>query len=204
MHPESAVKTRYAAAAKATDLGNGEWRYEYAVQNLNSDRSGASFAVPVSRLVTVTNIGFHDVDYLDGDGIGNVNFDGTDWPATHANGLLRWSTQPFAENPNANALRWGTLYNFRFDADSPPVVADGEIGLFKPGTIQAVLAKSIPAPETPPCRADFDDSGYVDGMDYDYFVQAFEAGDLAADFDGDGFLTGVDFDLFVVAFEAGC
>ena len=58
-------------------------------------------------------------------------------------------------------------------------------------------------PETA-CQADFDRDGFVTGIDFDLFVQAFEAGDLSADFDQDGFVTGVDFDLFVLVFEKGC
>ena len=54
------------------------------------------------------------------------------------------------------------------------------------------------------CAADFDCDGFITGLDYDLYVQAFEAGDMEADFDGDGFITGVDFDLYVQAFEAGC
>ena len=37
-------------ASLATDLGNGIWHYEYAVQNLTSHRSVRSFTVPVSQL----------------------------------------------------------------------------------------------------------------------------------------------------------
>jgi hypothetical protein len=54
------------------------------------------------------------------------------------------------------------------------------------------------------CAADFDGDGFVSGLDYDLFVQAFENGDLSADFDGDGFISGIDFDLYVAAFEQGC
>lgn len=54
------------------------------------------------------------------------------------------------------------------------------------------------------CRADFDIDGFITGLDYDLYVQAFEAGDASADFDGDTFITGLDFDLYVQAFEAGC
>ena len=57
---------------------------------------------------------------------------------------------------------------------------------------------------TPPCRADFDGDGFVSGIDFDLYVQAFEAGASSADFDGDGFVTGIDFDLYVEAYEAGC
>lgn len=54
------------------------------------------------------------------------------------------------------------------------------------------------------CPVDLDADGFVTGIDFDLFVQAFEAGDFASDYDQDGFVTGVDFDLFVQEFEAGC
>ena len=38
------------------------------------------------------------------------------------------------ENPNANAIRWGTLYNFRFDADQPPQEANAMVAYFKTGS----------------------------------------------------------------------
>ena len=54
------------------------------------------------------------------------------------------------------------------------------------------------------CPADFDGDGFINGLDFDLYVQAFEGGDAGADFDGDGFITGLDFDFYVQAFEAGC
>ena len=44
-------------------------------------------------------------------------------PPTVANGKVAWATTPFAANNNANAIRWGTLYNFRFDASLPATYA---------------------------------------------------------------------------------
>ena len=123
----------FILSAKVTDLGTGCFHYEYALQNLNSDRSGASFAIPLPVGVTLNNIGFHDVDYHDGDGLGGVNWDGTDWPATVEVGKITWYTTPYDANPNANALRWGTLYNFRFDANIGPDATTVTLGLFKPG-----------------------------------------------------------------------
>lgn len=41
------------------------------------------------------------------------------------------------------ALRWGTLYNFRFDSDAPPQEADLIIGLFKPGSPAAVIVTAV-------------------------------------------------------------
>lgn len=126
----------FILSAKATSLGGNMWHYEYALQNVNSDRSGQSFSVPIPTGATVTNLGFHDVDYHDGDGNGSVNFDGTDWNVTNEGAVCSWATtQTFAQKPSANALRWGTLYNFRFDADRPPQSGSATIGLFKiPGT----------------------------------------------------------------------
>ncbi len=54
------------------------------------------------------------------------------------------------------------------------------------------------------CLADFDGDSFVNGLDFDGFVIAFEAGDSSADVNGDGFVAANDFDRFVAAFVAGC
>jgi len=110
---------------KVTNLGGGAYHYEYALYNMNSWRSVRSFSVPLPLGVSPTNIGFHDVDYHSGE-----PFDGSDWNASIAGGSITWYTVSLTENPNANALRWGTLYNFRFDASSPPTLATATLGLF--------------------------------------------------------------------------
>jgi hypothetical protein len=127
---------RVILAWKVTDLGGGQWHYEYALFNLNSDRSIRAFEVPKGNGVTLSNIAFHDVAYHDGDGPGNVNFDGTDWAVSNGGASIGWSTSTFAQNPSANALRWGTLYNFRFDANMPPSPGALSLGTFKiPGAV---------------------------------------------------------------------
>lgn len=132
---------RFIVGYKVTNNGNGTWDYEYAIQNLNSDRSASSFTIAANGTPTITNIGFHDVDYHSGDGFGSttaspVNFDGTDWSPTVDGSGISWAAIGGADaaNPNANALRWGTLYNFRFRANQPPVATTATLGLFKPGT----------------------------------------------------------------------
>jgi hypothetical protein len=122
---------RLVLAWKVTDLGGGQWHYEYALFNLNSDLSIQALSVPKGPGVNLANLGFHDVDYHDHDGIGNVNFDGTDWTATNGPSSIGWATSTFAQNPSANALRWGTLYNFRFDADVAPVSGTLSLATFK-------------------------------------------------------------------------
>ncbi|MEX1025403.1 MAG: hypothetical protein WD226_10030 [Planctomycetota bacterium] len=118
---------------KATDNGDGTWNYEYAVYNMNSHASGGSFSVPVPPGVTVTNIGFHDVDYHSGE-----PFSGTDWTGVRGANDVSWATQTFAANSNANAIRWGTLYNFRFDADAAPNAVNATLGMFRPHTPSSV------------------------------------------------------------------
>jgi hypothetical protein len=117
-------------AARATSLGGGMYHYEYAVENINSDRAVATFRIPLPAGAFVTNTGFHDVDYHSGEPI-----DGTDWTVTVGPTSVMWSTIPYSTNPNANALRWGTVYNFRFDANVAPAPANTTalLGLFKPG-----------------------------------------------------------------------
>jgi len=52
--------------------------------------------------------------------------------------------------------------------------------------------------------ADFDTNEFVNGEDFDGFVEAFSLGQIGADFDGNGFVNGEDFDAFVLVFEQGC
>ena len=131
---------RYRVGSRATDLGNGQWHYEYAVHNLDSHQSASSFSVPLPPGATLTNIGFHDVDYHSGE-----PYSGTDWNATIGGNppTVAWSTSPYFLNPNANALRWGTLYNFRFDADVAPATTSVTIGLFRPGADTQVQALAV-------------------------------------------------------------
>jgi hypothetical protein len=127
-------------AWKVTSLGGNQWHYEYALFNLNSDRSIQALSIPKGSGVNITNIAFHDISYHDGDGIGNVNFDGTDWPAANGGAAVSWATSTFAQNQSANALRWGTMYNFRFDADVPPSTGQLTLSTFK--TVGNVLAQA--------------------------------------------------------------
>jgi hypothetical protein len=128
--------------AKVTALGGGQYHYEYALHNLNSHRGAKSFSVPLPPGATVTNVGFHDVDYHSGE-----PFDGTDWTWFVTPTSITWSTQAYEVNQNANALRWGTLYNFRFDANMAPGSSLITVGMFKPGLPVSYTATTL-TPET--------------------------------------------------------
>ncbi len=130
----------FVVGSHATSLGGGVWHYEYAVLNMNSARNGGSFTVALPAGATVTNVGFHDVSYHDGDGPGNVNYSGTDWPATVGASSVTWSTETPAQNASANAIRWSSTYNFRFDADVAPTSGTVTLGLWDTGSPASVTA----------------------------------------------------------------
>ncbi len=123
---------RFLFGFKASPLGGGWWHYEYAVQNLNSDRAAGFFDVPLLPKVAIDAVGFHDVEDHSGSPYGTADWTAEDLPGESTR-VLHWSTTPHAINANANALRWGSLYNFRFDANAPPTVGVITLGLFKPG-----------------------------------------------------------------------
>lgn len=197
-------------AAKATELGEGMWHYEYAIQNMNSDRSVQSFTVPVPSGVMVTNIGFHDVSYHSGDGPSNINYSGADWTANMADGSLStgaitWATENFVINPSANAIRWGTVYNFRFDANVAPVVGGGiaSMNLFKPGTPTSVDTTALDMPgslSTPKCPCDFNDNGAMNSQDFFDFIAALMNNSPDADYNGDSVVNSQDLFDFLGCF----
>ncbi|MGE3109167.1 MAG: GC-type dockerin domain-anchored protein [Phycisphaerales bacterium] len=202
---ESGIASRFIVSAKVTDNGNGTWSYEYAVFNLNANRSARSFTVPTSVGASVTEPGFHDVAYHSGDGPGGVNFDGTDWTSSVSPGQVAWSTQTFAQNQSANALRWGTLYNFRFKATVPPATGDAVIELFKPGDAgdpSTVTVPGVPVPGGGACPGDWNMDGSVTSQDFFDFVAAFFSGN--ADFNHNGVTDSQDFFDFLAAFFGGC
>ncbi len=195
---------KFFVMASVTDLGHGTWNYEYLVHNLNSDRSGGSFSVPMHDAVRESAIGFHDVTYHDGDGPGSVNFSGTDWPAVRSGGSLTWTTETFAHNQSANAIRWASAYNFRFVASAPPIDGLVTIGLWKPGTPESFQV-AVPVPGQPlACPCDHDGNREIDSRDFFAFLEDFLAGDPRADFDGSTAVNSADFFGFLECFFDGC
>jgi hypothetical protein len=77
---------------------------------------------------------------------------------------LSWSSETFAQNQNANALRWGTLYNFRFDSNRPPRAANATVGFYKTGA-PITVAIQAPTPDST-CGTDtieIDSAVYTNG-----------------------------------------
>lgn len=122
---------------KVTNPSPGVWHYEYAVYNQNLDRAIRSFSIPLGNGVTLNNVGFHAPPQHPGwanDGtFNNAGFSSVPWTQSQAGGNMSWNAETFAENQNSNAVRWGTMYNFRFDSNRPPVAMNATIGYLKTG-----------------------------------------------------------------------
>ncbi len=162
IEPAPGVDGRAFVAYKVTGPVAGVWHYEYALYNENLDRAIQSFSVPLGCGITVNNLGFHaplNHPGFPNDGTqGDAGFSNAAWISTQTASDVSWSSETVAQNQNANAIRWGTLYNFRFDSDKPPLAMNATIGFFKTGTpvTVAILAPNAcnvvpsPTPTVPP------------------------------------------------------
>ncbi len=114
-------------AVRATDVGGGRWRYDYALMNHDIGGWIRSLAVSVPAGAVVTNTTFHDVD-RDKD---------NDWTAqVDPAGELVWSSplpyeqlRPSPPPPPMNlpGMGWGLLYSFSFEVDAPPTAPQGSV-----------------------------------------------------------------------------
>jgi hypothetical protein len=148
-------RQRFEAGRRVLPVPGG-YHYEFAIHNLNSDRSAHGLRVEFPAGAAIANVGFHDVDHHSGEPYAT-----TDWTAVVTDGgsSVHWFTDDFATDPNANALRWGTTFTFRFDADRPPEEMVAELELFKPGLSPTVAIPFVGAT---------------------LFADGFESGDTAA------------------------
>ncbi len=154
-------------AVKATDLGNGSWRYDYVVMNLDFARaktSGAEpnlrvihnfgfdrFSVPVPAGTTLTNVVFSDGD-LDA---------ANDWAFSSDGGVATWTAPvnpaPIADVPAVlNPLNWGTMFRFSFVAPVAPSEATASLHVAEAGTPAAYEA-GVLAPTAPLVDPIFED-----------------------------------------------
>jgi hypothetical protein len=152
---------RFWTAYKVTDLGNGRFLYDYAIFNLNSHVGGNRLTIEIPPGTNISNAGFNDVNYHSGEAFSN-----TDWAITINANNITWQGGDFATSANGNALRWGTMYNFWFEADRPPADTQAALGFFRPHTPNA-LSFSVMGPSIPPspCNYDYNQDENVDLTD---------------------------------------
>jgi len=108
---------RFFVAAKVTNLGGGNYHYEYAVHNVDNSRAGGSFRVPLAAGVTTSNHSFGDID-TDGS---------NDWSVAQVGNEVVFTATA------SNGLEWNTIYNFSFDADRSPGAGGVVLDEHRPG-----------------------------------------------------------------------
>jgi hypothetical protein len=178
-------KGKFFLGYRVSDNGDGTWHYEYALHNLNSHLSARELIVPIADNVIVTNVDFHDVPYHSGE-----PYSDQPWSSTLGPGELSWSTETYAQNQDANALRWGTLYNFRFDANTPPTPVTATLGLFRPAVDPQILVDTLGPSEGQvlPCPWDCGDpaDGVVDVVDFLGLLAQWGQAGVSCDVNGGG------------------
>ncbi|MBM4108246.1 MAG: hypothetical protein FJ255_05465 [Phycisphaerae bacterium] len=190
----------YYFAAKTVNLAAGWTRYEYAVFNLNSHIAGGSYRIPLPPGAQIRNIGFSAPPYHSGEVYSNAP-----WVADIDSCSINFrSPQTFAQNANANALRWGTMYNFWFEATAAPGSGSNTLGFFRPHSPSSMSSGSLPVPTTAVCAGDWNRDGVVDFNDFLDFLNDFNLFNSCADLNGDGVVDFNDLLEFLNDFNTPC
>ena len=137
---------RVKVAVKATSLGGGRWRYDYAVMNLDFARAVTSGAEPNLRVLSnlgldsisipVGSATLSDLAFSDGD-LDTQN----DWVGSIGGGNITWSTAV-----PGNALNWGTMFRFSFVVSQAPVASGVTLHIATSGTPKSLKAPGLLAP----------------------------------------------------------
>jgi hypothetical protein len=130
-------------AVNVTDLGDGYFRYDYALMNHDFDQGLDGFSVPLGSGVSVRSTSFADIDQVPGN----------DWTVMVGSDSVSWTM------PDPGSFQpWGVLFNFSLEANSGPSVANGVMdvaGDYRPETLEI----STRAPSSTAIFADGFESG---------------------------------------------
>jgi len=145
IEPAPGADGRAILAYKVTGPAGGVWHYEYAIYNMNLDRAIGSISIPAPPSSLISAPGFHAPPQHEGypnDGtVGGLGFSSQPWTSQRGAAAQQWFTDTMNDDPNANAIRWGTMYNFWFDSTTPPKQGQVSLGLFKTGDSVLVNAQ---------------------------------------------------------------
>jgi len=197
--PGTTIRCRYFVAARVTPLSSGQFHYEYAVFNLNSDRAAGALVLPLGGAASFTDFAFHHPLSHSGEPYSN-----TPWTFARGPSSVTFATDPYATNPNANAIRWGTTYNFGFTTNAAPTTGSATLGLFQPGPVMTLTFPGLPVPTGNPCTADFNHDGNVAIQDLFDYLSAWFAADPRASINHAGTPTIQDIFDYLALWFTGC
>jgi hypothetical protein len=102
-------------AVRATSVGGGRWRYDYALMNHDYDNGVSYLSVPLPTNAVVTNTYFHDVD----------RDATTDWVPTVTSSAITFQPPTNPRTPTHYFMDWGLTYTFSFEVNAAPTAAGG-------------------------------------------------------------------------------
>ncbi len=196
----------FVIGSRATNLGTNHWRYTYAIYNMNGQRSirDVFVGLPEAKNRVVDSIEFYSPSYHDDIDEQIVN---TPWSAT-AEYDMQWKTDTYAQNPLANAIRWGTMYHFAFELEHPWTYPGNQgvlIGFFgpnEPDDLIYIFEAITPLTGIPVlCAPDLNGDGQLNFFDVSQFLGEYSAG---ADYNYDGVTNFFDVSAFLADYIAGC
>ena len=197
----------FVLGSRVVNLGVDHWEFHYAILNMNGDLGVRQLGVPnlfcANPDAQVVLTGFVAPTYhddLDDQIVNtpwNVDVDGIF-------GGVVWSAETFEQNPDANAIRWGTMYSFSFEVENQHGASQGEsvnIQLFGPdqkfNNLYWISAWA-PAHCDFFCFPDLDSNGQLDFFDISFFLAN------QVDYNGDTTFDFFDISAFLSEFAQGC
>ena len=130
-------------AVRVTDLGNGQWRYHYAIHNLDFARAVTQGVEPNLRVLSNKGFNSFSVSLPAGVNVISSNFSDGDldasnqWSFSSANNTLTWAA------PTGGSLDWGTLFLFTVVADAAPTQGIGFLGVAEAGTPTSLVVDTV-------------------------------------------------------------
>ncbi|TDR22701.1 hypothetical protein [Marinicella litoralis] len=97
-------------AVRVVDQGNGQYTYNYMVENHDFDPQVQAITLPLNDLASMTDFIFADTD----------EDAGNDWTVSRSNHVLT------LQAPAGNEIDWGILYSFSFTSNAEPIAGDVE------------------------------------------------------------------------------
>lgn len=156
---QASVRVRSAegesrVAVKVTDLGSGQFRYDYAVMNLDFSRAVTEGAEPNLRVLRNNGFNRFEVPMPAAAAVSGIEFGdgdtdvGNDWTARRQGDLLIWEAGGTATAP-INPLNWGVLFRYSFVTSVAPETGVALLGIAEPGGVPALEAQGVLAPAAP-------------------------------------------------------
>jgi len=201
------IEDTFVLGSRVVNLGVDHWEFHYAILNMNGVLGVRQLGVynlfcssPDAKIISTEFVAPTYHDDLD-DQIVN-----TPWVAAvdEFTEGLEWKTETFEQNQDANAIRWGTMYSFSFEAEnqSGANLESVSIQLFGPDQTTKGwnwLEAWAPAHCDPIiCPPDLNGDKLLDFFDISFFLAN------QVDYNGDTTFDFFDISAFLSDFAQGC